>query len=101
MIDRLVTQYSIRKEFDRYVQKGRGHSGVDFCIYDPSDPTEPNMIFEGATRLPDNDNDASHQLAEHWCELLSKIRVVLSAADWHVHIDDTDIFWNESGASMI
>ena len=52
-VDRVRTSYLIRDQCERYSQTGRGHNGEDFCVYDRNNPTEPGIMFEGATKLPD------------------------------------------------
>jgi hypothetical protein len=94
-IERIRASYSIREQVERYVQTRRGHNGENFCIYDRSDPTEPGVVFEGATKLPDNSEDALWELLQHWCKLLSEVRRAVPSAEWHVHVDDHDIPWND------
>ena len=95
MIEHLHASYSIRDQVERYGQTGQGRNGEDFCIYDGDNPTEPSIIFEGATKLPDNSEDALWELLQHWCRLLSEVRRAVPGAEWHVHVDDHDIPWDE------
>src|SRR3954465_10013909 len=73
-IERLRTSHSIRDQVERYIQTGQGHNGENFRIDDGNDPTEPGIISEGATKLPDNTDDALWALLQHWCKLLSAMR---------------------------
>jgi hypothetical protein len=93
--DRLCASYSIREQVERYVQTRQGHNGENFCIYDRNDPTEPGIIFEGATKLPDISENALWELLQHWCKLVSEVRRAVPGAEWHVNVDDHDIEWNE------
>ncbi|MEM7345496.1 MAG: hypothetical protein AAF485_14740 [Chloroflexota bacterium] len=53
------------------------------------------MIFEGATKLPNNTPDALMIGLEHWLDVLTQIRRAIVNASWHVHVDDTDVLWDE------
>ncbi|HEX8914729.1 MAG TPA: hypothetical protein VF796_20425 [Humisphaera sp.] len=97
MVDRIVTTFSIRDQVERYVQTGVGHNGEDFYVYDRGSPTEPEVIFEGATKLPSNSEEAIWELVQRWCRLLSEVRRAVPGADWHVHVDDHDIRWDDAG----
>ena len=68
-------------------------TGEGFCVYSP--PLEPGVVFEGSTKLPGNSEEAMWIAIQHWCKLLTELRGVLQDADWHVHVDDHDIVWNE------
>lgn len=70
-----------------------------FFVYDPADPTEPGMIFEGATQLPDDSPEEMWEALQHWAALLTQIRRRLPAAEWNVHMDDHDLVWVESEQS--
>lgn len=94
-LGRICASYSIRDEVERYGQTRQGHNGEDFCIYNRDNPTEPGIIFEGAKKLPDNSGDALWELLQRWCKLLSEVRRAVLGADWHVHVDDHDILWDE------
>src|SRR3954468_14835025 len=87
-VDRIRASYSIRDQVERYVQTRQGHNGENFYVYDRDNPTEPGVIFEGATKLPDNSEDALWELLQRWCKLLSEVRQAVPGAEWHVHIDD-------------
>jgi hypothetical protein len=94
-VEEIRASHSIRDQVERHVQTGQGHNGADFSLYDPENPSEPGVIFEGATNLPDNDADAMWELIQRWCKLLSEVRQVVRGAEWDVHVDDHDIVWNE------
>ena len=53
------------------------------------------MIFEGATKLPDNSENAIWVGVQHWCSLLTAIRRILHNADWDVRVDDREIQWDD------
>ncbi|HEY4259500.1 MAG TPA: hypothetical protein VGM98_05055 [Schlesneria sp.] len=92
-ISRIKAKYAVEAAIDEYDRTGEGYNWQSFFIYDPSDPTEPDVIFEGATGLPDNSEDAVWDGLQHWCKALTEIRRVLKDANWDVHVDDHEIVW--------
>jgi hypothetical protein len=95
MIDGLLARYSINEQVAERESTGEGPNWESFCVYDPKDPSEPGVIFEGATKLPDNSQDAVWEGLQHWCALLWEIRRTLTGASWRVHVDDHDIIWDD------
>lgn len=92
-VDEVVRRYSVEDRIEESNRTGYGWNGEDFCLYEqPFD--SPGTILEGATRLPDQDEDIFWVAVQHWCEALSEIRRLLPDAEWHVHVDDLDIFWD-------
>ncbi|MFP7174495.1 hypothetical protein [Priestia filamentosa] len=94
-IHKLILDYSVDQEIEKYVQTGEGYNWTSFDVYNPEISTEENVIFEGSTQLPDNSEEAMWEGVQHWSSLLSQIRCVISDAEWHVHIDDHVLFWDE------
>jgi hypothetical protein len=94
-IDNLIKEYSVEKEISEYLESGKGFNWESFCVYDPENPTESDIIFEGSTKLPDNSKEAMWEGVQHWSLLLSAIRCALPDAKWHVHVDDHDLTWDE------
>ncbi len=86
-------RYAVEDRIERYAHTGAGPNWESFCIYDS--PTAPNMIFEGATRLPDNSEEHLLEGLKHWTEALSEIRRIVPNAEWSVTIDDVEIPWDE------
>jgi hypothetical protein len=66
------------------------YNGEAFCVYPADTETEPGVVFEGATKLPTNSEEA----IPYWCRLLSEIRQALPDGKWAVHVDDCDIWWD-------
>jgi hypothetical protein len=93
-IDELVRHYSVKKVMRERERTGAGPNWEDFCVYEPNEDTEPGVIFEGATRLPDSSEDDFWIGIQHWCRVLSLIRLVLPDALWDVAVDDHPIPWN-------
>jgi hypothetical protein len=94
-VDQLTAKYAIEDQLEEFLRTGEGYNWESFCIYDAADPTEPGVVFEGATKLPDNSEDAFLNGLQHWCNLLSEIRRAVPDAAWEVNVDDHDIPWNE------
>jgi hypothetical protein len=53
-IDQLLERYSVDDEIEEYLRTGEGYNWTSFYIYDSESPSEPDVIFEGSTGLPDN-----------------------------------------------
>ena len=94
-IDSLLEEFSVDNEIEDRLRTGQGLNWESFCVYDPADPTEPGVIFEGATKLPDNCDDAVLRGLDHWSRLLSRIRRAVPGAAWHVNVDDNDLVWDD------
>jgi hypothetical protein len=50
-----VRKYSIDDQLAEWERTGAGYNWESFGVYGP---TEPGKVFEGATKLPDNSQDA-------------------------------------------
>jgi hypothetical protein len=57
-IQHIVARCSVENEIAERERTGERFNWESFCVYDPDDPTEPGIVFEGATRLPDKSEDA-------------------------------------------
>ncbi|GLQ47821.1 hypothetical protein GCM10007862_28720 [Dyella lipolytica] len=95
----LVDQYAINKQTAKRSWFRRPPNWEAFGIYDRANPGQPNAIFEGSTRLPDNSQEAMWIGLQHWCRLLSEIRRSVAGASWSVHVDDHEIPWNSATSS--
>lgn len=95
-ITEVETKYGVEDKIENYLQTGNGYNWESFCIYDPNDPSEPDVVFEGATKLPDNSEDAVWDGLKHWCSALTEIRRIIPDADWNVRVDDHEIHWNDA-----
>jgi len=93
-VDAIVQQYAVEEQIEERERTGIGPNWESFCVYEPSDPTSPDVIFEGATKLPDNSEDAMWHGLQHWCAALTQIRRVLIDANWQVFVEDRDIHWD-------
>ena len=93
-VQAVAARYSVGDQFEEHHRTGIGWEGEDFCLYAPPFDS-PETILEGATKLPMNSEDVFWEAIQHWCRALSEIRHLLDDADWHVHIDDHEIRWDE------
>ena len=86
-------QNNCQKIADQYIAEyPLGDMYESFCIYDLNDETEENVIFEGATKLPlDEDDEQSVKVLDYWADCLQKIIDLLPDVQWYIHIDDADI----------
>ena len=81
-----------RKIAQRYIDDyPLGKIYESFCIYDPDDPSDENVIFEGATKLPLDEEMHTLQVLNYWATCLQEIIDILHHAQWHIHIDDADV----------
>ena len=95
VIDRAVARAAVEPQIEEYCRTGNGLNWESFCVYEQKDVTALDVIFEGATKLPDNSEDANWVGLQHWCKLLTEIRHELSEAAWEVQVEDHPIFWDE------
>jgi len=93
LVGAIVRWYSVDKKIEKYLQTGEGLNWESFAVYDK--PSAPGIIFEGATKLPDNTKDAAWTGVWHWCSALSLIRLVLHDATWRVAVQNQKIKWDE------
>lgn len=92
----LISRYS--KEFNQMTSQvcpEVGYNGELFCVYDSKASTEPDVIFEGVTKLPDHSPEELWEAVKHWSALLSQIRPIIPDAEWYVHLDDYGLVWDE------
>ncbi|MEM8550662.1 MAG: hypothetical protein AAGF10_07715 [Verrucomicrobiota bacterium] len=94
-IDAVLREHAVEDQIEAYLKSGDGPNWESFCVYDPADPTSPDVIFEGATKLPDNSEDACWVGLQHWANALTQIRLVLPEAAWDFRVEDHDIYWDE------
>ena len=64
---------------DTYISKySFGEMYEPFCVYDNSNPTEENVSFEGATKLPlDEGEEHCAEVFDYWGECLQEIVTIL------------------------
>jgi hypothetical protein len=88
----IVRTGSVDSKIEKYLATGEGLNWESFCLYEKY--ASPDLVLEGATRLPDNAKDAIDEGAKHWCTVLTLLRLAISDADWIVNIEDCPITWN-------
>lgn len=84
----------VQQIVERYQADFNFRGGEDFCVYE-YDEAEPRRIFEGATGLPMGEPENTFEACLHWASCLTEIRRMILDADWHVHMDDYDLTWDE------
>ncbi|MCM1506528.1 MAG: hypothetical protein NC177_05260 [Ruminococcus flavefaciens] len=85
-VNNIVEKYNSEYPFDEKAE--------DFCVYD-SVP-ENNVIFEGATKLPDSDIELSFDVAMYWLECLTEITRLLHGCQWTVTLEDDEMEWDDT-----
>ncbi len=99
-IDAIVEKYSVTKEIEQFLETGVGWRGESFDI-DPPQFRKPGVIFQGSTGLPLETIEESVTAAKRWCSALTEIRRAVPGAEWSVHIEDTDIPWDEEQQAFV
>ena len=94
LVKMIVQFFSVDSRIKKYLETGEGLNWESFCLYEK--PTAPDLVIEGATKLPDNTKDADVHGAEYWCAVLSFLRLAISDAEWTVTIEDHPIKWDET-----
>lgn len=89
-------EFSVDNEVENYLQSGEGLNWESFTVYERDEATSEDVIFEGATALPDNTEDAIMIGIDHWTRALARIRRILHDAEWEVNFDDDGLLWDES-----
>ena len=92
-VNSIMDSYSVDNKIEEYLKTGIGLNWESFCIYENDDE---NVLFDGATKLPNNSEDATWIGIQHWCEMLSKIRKILNNSSWDVRVEDHEIHWDEN-----
>ncbi|MGG3504884.1 hypothetical protein ABES58_05300 [Paenibacillus lautus] len=81
LIKKLISEYSVH--------------WTSFDVYDLKDSSDPEIIFEGSTQLPDIMDDAIWEGVQHWTALLSQIRCTVLNTEWYVAVEDHVLEWDE------
>ncbi len=80
IVERYIAEYSLGEMYE------------GFCVYDLSKPSEADVIFEGATKLPlDEGEEHFMKVLDYWADCLQEIINILPHAQWDIHIDDADV----------
>jgi hypothetical protein len=93
-VDSAVARYPIEALIAEVPLPPEEYNAEAFVIYPADADTEPMVIFEGSTKLPTNSEEAFWLAVQFWCQLLSEIRRLLPDAEWAVHIDGDDLWWD-------
>ncbi|MFF3392911.1 hypothetical protein ACFYW1_18530 [Streptomyces sp. NPDC002669] len=63
-------------------------------LYDLGDNGRGDELLTGSTKLP-TDPDRWLPVTAHVLDAVTELRRAVEGAEWHVHLDDTDIPWDE------
>ncbi|MGQ4490579.1 hypothetical protein ACN6LM_001292 [Streptomyces sp. SAS_281] len=63
-------------------------------LYDPG-AAEPGTVLDGSAKMP-FDPGRLLPVVAHVLDTVTELRRALPDADWHVHMDDLDIEWDET-----
>lgn len=93
----------IAERYDSTYPFGELYEG--FCIYDSTEAmneSEADVIFSGSTKLPtDGDQIFLFKILNWWLMCLGEITDLLHGAQWHVHLDDMDLPWEEDAHYLV
>ncbi len=101
-VSAIAGRYSVDSKIEEFIRTGVGLNweSFDFKLNVVAGGFfKKGIVFEGATKLPDNTENASWEGVQHWCACLSEIRKELPACDWYVAVEDHAIPWRSSTAS--
>lgn len=63
------------------------------CLYDGGG-RNPEHVLAGSTKMPLKE-DRTLPFLEHLMASVTRLRRAVPDADWHVHLDDMDLPWDE------
>jgi hypothetical protein len=92
-VSAIIDRFSVDREIQEYFASGEGLNWESFSLYDT--PSAPDVVLEGATKLPDITEEAVWTGVQHWCAALSEVRRVISDAIWQVAVEEHEIMWDE------
>ncbi|MEL5958103.1 hypothetical protein AADR41_25655 [Streptomyces sp. CLV115] len=64
-------------------------------LYDPGDDGD-DQIVAGSTKLPGGDPGRWLPVTAHVLDSVTELRRAVGGAQWHVHLDDADVPWDET-----
>lgn len=98
----IVEKYSVDFRIEEFLRTGIGLNWESFDFQtnvSPGGMFSKGVVFEGATKLPDNIANATWEGVQHWCVCLSELRRALPDCDWHVTVENHAIQWRSSSGS--
>ncbi|MEL4893102.1 hypothetical protein PQU63_11170 [Xanthomonas protegens] len=96
----ITERYSVDSAIEALIAGGTGLNWESFHYATNPKPGKlfrAVPVFQGATKLPGNTENATWEGVQHWCACLSDLRRVVRAATWRVAVEDHEIVWNEQG----
>lgn len=98
----IAEKFSVDSKIEELLRTGGGLNWESFdsrTNVSPGGLFKRGVVFAGATKLPDNTENATWEGVQHWCACLSEIRCALPQCDWHVTVEDHIIQWCSSTSS--
>lgn len=77
----IVEKYCLEYKFEEKVE--------DFGVYNFEEETD--IIFGGATKLPDSDPEFMFEVANYWLQCLTEITNILSDCQWSVSFEEVEL----------
>ncbi|MEV6747894.1 hypothetical protein ACUN29_21590 [Streptomyces sp. WC2508] len=66
-------------------------------LYGPGDDgDQDDLIIAGSTKLPGGDPGRWLPVTAHVLDSVTELRRAVGGAQWHVHMDDLDVPWDET-----
>ena len=82
--DEIINKYCFEYDFDLKVE--------DFGVYEVD--YNSDIIFSGATKLPDSEPELMFDVANYWLECLTEITYILGECQWNVTFEDVDLLFD-------
>ena len=93
-VRKVLVRYCVDTRVKRFAETGEGLNWQPFGVTAASDYSASDVVFEGATELPDNTEEAFSAGVVHWCNALSALRRIIHKAMWSVRVEDQEIAWD-------
>lgn len=93
----IAEKYSVDSAIEALIATGSGLNWESFHYVTNPEPVKmlrAVTVFQGATKLPDNSENATWEGVQHWCACLSELRRSIASATWRVAVEDHEIVWN-------
>ncbi|MCG6302885.1 hypothetical protein K6U21_01575 [Vibrio vulnificus] len=98
LVSAIVRDFSVDQDIEQYLKCGNGLNWESFDIStntEAGNPFKNGLVITGATKLPDNEENATWIGLQHWCNCLSRLRNAISGCNWKVYVEDHEIQWDK------
>lgn len=95
----IAEKYSVDSKIEELLRTGVGLNWESFDFrtnVSLGGLFKKGVVFEGATKIPDNTENATWEGVQHWCACLSELRCALPECVWRVTVEDHVIQWRAS-----